>query len=597
MPPPAGAGGGAASAAASATTESFMLMTGEVAHNHLPAILAAIKKAGLEVSDEEVAAAPATPAADGAPASPRGVLRLLLDGVLAERILMVVAGPDHARGGRPPAAAASEHAGGGGGGGGWGAPPSPSQHQQQQHLGSTQRRFGGTMSAANITGALAERFGAGRPTVDEVEAFSSESGPVVALLISCVDPRVDVCARVAALVGVGEEGGDGLPEAARNPEAFRARFRSAAGPAHILAPTSARAASRGGHLLREYALRQAAAGAGSAMARTLAAPATAAKGFLVDLDVLFDFVFPAGQQHPRSTGRLLLFALHGPLTRDGRLTGGRRNGRPLTESEVTTMVWELERDDVLAVYTAGSVLGDVGAVLTAVAASATGGGQVSYPRMSRAQVEAMLADLPRDSRGRCSFHDIQRRVLGARLQRVADMRQAYPPIAASAADKAAEVLKIAPAPIPYGRGKLADSMAVAAATGRLPGARPSMATARAGTMTAAAAAAALTGGRASVKLVGGLDVRVKTGVVEAFRVGESLLHRNTFMIAGVADAGNSRMAPTLAANTKIIRGDIPGALDRFDKLTPFRHAPAAGTRVPGSITRAQTWKPTVLKEE
>jgi hypothetical protein len=287
----------------------------------------------------------------------------------------------------------------------------------------------------------------------------------------------------------------------------------------------------------------------------------------------------------------------------------------------------VERDDMLAVYTAGSVFGDVGQVLTDVRAASRG-----LPRMSRAHVAALLADLPRDSRGRCSFHDVQKRVLGARLQRVEDLRVMFAAVATSDRERglAASLRICAPEPV-FGRGKLATSLALShgrvMAMERHGGADGAGALATAFTLSAKesqrvrsgalapgagpSAVSATDGGlglglteRGSVdfhagdpeaqprhsqrlsaagNVVGGLDIKHKMGEVEAFRVCEGLMHRNTFMVGNVYEATKSKFTTSMAANTKIIRGDLPGSIDRYDKAAPLSLHRPRGTRVPGGV--------------
>lgn len=472
------------------TSESFILCTHE-ASKHLKAMQAAVKDIGLRVDE---------------------MVQVSLDQVPSERLLRILLSS---------AADAPEE-----------QQPSHSVHGP----GSTQRMFGSTLGSMLMTGPLSQDYNPSRPTLDEVDAYCS--GPVTALLVACIDPRVDVVARASALVG-----SDSLPVAALADNCLQRRFRSISGIAQVLAPNNGAAATRALHLLREYKMRALAApgSAGGGTMSGTASPAdlatlsgmratsTAArsaislsKQYLVDMDTLFDFVFPPGQQHPSSTGRLLLAALHGPLTLDGRLTGGKQNSRPLTETEINAMIEELERDDILAVYTAGSVMGDLNQVLVDVRAASRG-----YPNLSRRQAEAMLVDLPRDSHGRCSFHDIQKRVLGARLQRVEDMRQMFPAVTASerqaAAGGAANVgstVRIRAPPRSYGRGKLAETTSML--HGRSLSLPRSGATQRsAKALAASARSMALPAAAASV--VGGLDVNRKMGPVESFRVGEELL--------------------------------------------------------------------------
>ena len=85
------------------------------------------------------------------------------------------------------------------------------------------------------------------------------------------------------------------------------------------------------------------------------APRTVAEGpiqALVDPDALLGFVFPPGARHPPSAGRLVAFAMHGPLDASGRgLLGGPRRGRPLSGFELDALVAGIEREDQLAAYT------------------------------------------------------------------------------------------------------------------------------------------------------------------------------------------------------------------------------------------------------
>ena len=77
------------------------------------------------------------------------------------------------------------------------------------------------------------------------------------------------------------------------------------------------------------------------------------------------------------------------------------------------------------------------------------------------------------------------------------------------------------------------------------------------------------------------------GEVETFRVFEGLMHRNTFMVGNVFEATQSKFTTSMAANTKIIRGDLPGSIDRFNRAAPLGMHKPAGTRVPGSLPRSE----------
>jgi hypothetical protein len=169
---------------------------------------------------------------------------------------------------------------------------------------------------------------------------------------------------------------------------------------------------------------------------------------LVTLEEVLGFVFPAGALHPRSMGRLVLYALQGPL-RGGALVGGRLAlARALSDREVDTEIDALEEEDVLAAFTGGSVLGgSVEPVLRSVRLD----GAAHMPCMSLEQVQGLLAPVvaataaaaAAEGRGgsgggggggalypNCallSFHGLQAAVVAARAKRVRDLGRAFPP--------------------------------------------------------------------------------------------------------------------------------------------------------------------------
>jgi len=452
-----------------------------------------------------------------------------------------------------------------------------------------------------------------RPTIDEVEIFAGATegtGECSVLVLSCVDPLVNVVKATSELVAV-----------------LQKRFSPPGRAQHIFAPDTSEKAAHALHLIREAVIRQQVARgastseskvlsqplrAGTALSTSAGAAASAkfdrppAKSYLVDMDSLYDFCFPHGQQFPMSTGRLILYAMYGPLAGGSLMTGSRAGSRALTDSEILTMIKEIEQDDILAVYTAGSVMGNVAEVLTDVRAASRG-----LPRLSRNQVVTMLEDLPRDSRGRCSFHDIQKRVLGARLQRIEDMKIMFKPVASSDRERSlSSKLRIVEPKPKFGRGKLAETLALT--HGRLMAMDRHGGSAGAGSLETAfslpaALAASVRSGQSHVpgfhqgdpeaqarhsqrlsaagNVVGGLDIKHKMGPIETFRVFEGLLHRNEFMVAEIEDAVQSKMASTLLCNTKIIRSDLPGSIDKFDRLAAFSLSKNVGTRVPGSLSR------------
>ena len=282
---------------------------------------------------------------------------------------------------------------------------------------------------------------------------------------------------------------------------------------------------------------------------------------LVDPEALLAFVFPPGARHPPSAGRLVAYALHGPLGPGGRgLLGGQRRGRPLSNAELDAVVAAIEREDQLAAYagalevlglegcvtkpnplthlpsTDGSVLSNPDGILADVRAASQ-----PLPSLPREAVVAMLADLPRDSVGRLSFHVVQARVLEARVRRVRDI-QTPAALAVRAAEARADPLsRLAslrpPSPL-GGRGKVAARLAadVAASGGH------------AGPVGAPGAAGVLLGGA-----TGPVSFSRKMGDVERARTIERLLHRGSHLAANLEDLRKATLAPGIAASVTIFR--------------------------------------------
>jgi hypothetical protein len=580
----------------SVTGTSFIITSSLLTQHHGKEILAATHGASLRVEDSHM---------------------LLLESVSAERILRAIIKGGEAFGSKDQKPSSSSSSS---------RPPSAGAGHSSNIPGSTLTtgitsdisnivkraesrglRLGDSLSIYNM---MEEKE---RPTIDEVEIFAGATegtGECCVLILSCVDPLVDVVKASYDLV-----------------LKLQQRFSPPGRAQHIFAPNTSGKANHALHLIREAVIRQQVARGASTSetmalsqpirtgtARSTAAGAAAsakldrppAKSYLVDMDSLYDFCFPHGQQFPMSTGRLILFALYGPLAGGSLMTGSRAGSRALTDSEILSMIKEVEQDDILAVYTAGSVMGNISEVLTDVRAASRG-----LPRLSRNQVVTMLEDLPRDSRGRCSFHDIQKRILGARLQRIEDMKVMFKPVASSDRERSlASKLRIVEPKPKFGRGKLAETLALThgrlMAMERHGGSDGAGSLHTAFSLSASAAASVRSGSQqipgfhqgdpeaqarhsqrlsAAGNVVGGLDIKHKMGPIETFRVFEGLLHRNEFMVAEIEDAVQSKMAPTLLSNTKIIRSDLPGSIDKFDRLASFSLSKSIGTRVPGSMTR------------
>ncbi|KAJ0396169.1 hypothetical protein P43SY_006212 [Pythium insidiosum] len=166
--------------------------------------------------------------------------------------------------------------------------------------------------------------------------------------------------------------------------------------------------------------------------------ATAAKSPAVELARLLEFLFPAHVQHSNSTGRLFVFGLYGPLDANAQLRAGEKGLHVVTDRELDTMSSRMEREDLLAVYRMCSLSQhEEEEVLRTVDQTLK-----TFPRHSRRDVEALFEALPRDPRGRLSFHDMQAAIMKERCRRVLCMKERlHPSLAAPIQNKFARTLK------------------------------------------------------------------------------------------------------------------------------------------------------------
>lgn len=73
---------------------------------------------------------------------------------------------------------------------------------------------------------------------------------------------------------------------------------------------------------------------------------------LLSIESILNFLFPSNLQHPLAYSRLIILALYGPLnSSDNCLYGGYKKSHKLTENEIERMCLEIEREDILAIYT------------------------------------------------------------------------------------------------------------------------------------------------------------------------------------------------------------------------------------------------------
>ena len=171
------------------------------------------------------------------------------------------------------------------------------------------------------------------------------------------------------------------------------------------------------------------------------------KSHWVNVDDLFTFLFPPGMQHPRSTGRLIVFGEYGPFADDGTLRAGWRGRHRITDRELKTMIDEIEREDLIAIFVVRAALlvirhtvWHVECVTHSLTHSLTHSPHTrgvmlvqkdrgldeekkqeilqgadesknKLPNMNREQISGILSSLPRNDVGDVSFHDLQRCVV------------------------------------------------------------------------------------------------------------------------------------------------------------------------------------------
>ena len=141
----------------------------------------------------------------------------------------------------------------------------------------------------------------------------------------------------------------------------------------------------------------------------------------VKMKMLLKFLFPPGQQHPRSSGRLFVFGLYGPLDERGKLRGGKFGTHTVSEPELKCMVDEIYREDILSIYIKEKNI--TTAQKEEILARASPNVKEHLTRnFTKQEVKDLFAALPRDDVGGLSFHALQARTREARQQRVRECR-------------------------------------------------------------------------------------------------------------------------------------------------------------------------------
>lgn len=130
----------------------------------------------------------------------------------------------------------------------------------------------------------------------------------------------------------------------------------------------------------------------------------------VDLKLLHLFVFPPKHENPESTGRLELFARHGPVDGEGKLRSGIRGDHVCTDFEIRQMITHETREALFAAFNRprSAVELMVDELMPMALAEA----------YTWAEVKELLKDVPVDDEGRMNFTRIQRTVLVGQRRRL-----------------------------------------------------------------------------------------------------------------------------------------------------------------------------------
>jgi len=135
----------------------------------------------------------------------------------------------------------------------------------------------------------------------------------------------------------------------------------------------------------------------------------------VHIDDLLSFCFPRSEQHPASTGRLLVYGEFGPLDERGEIHCGLKGEHSLNKNEIETMARYIDASDLLYIYVGNSILSDEEEVEVIKQADPRLRGE---KQLSRDQVVALFEDLDVDEDGCLSFHEVQQTTFRFREERI-----------------------------------------------------------------------------------------------------------------------------------------------------------------------------------
>jgi hypothetical protein len=150
---------------------------------------------------------------------------------------------------------------------------------------------------------------------------------------------------------------------------------------------------------------------------------------------MLDFVFPVCDQYARSSARLTLVGLYGPL-KEGKLKGGKNLLRYLTDLEIDTMCTQIEREDIVNIYVKDhSKLseGEQNDIIRQADFEFHPKGKARLPQISKTDfydliskylIAAATHDTSRD--GYISFHALQTVILRFRAKRINALKRKEP---------------------------------------------------------------------------------------------------------------------------------------------------------------------------
>lgn len=123
----------------------------------------------------------------------------------------------------------------------------------------------------------------------------------------------------------------------------------------------------------------------------------------VSIESLKQFVFPERLENPNSTGRLELFCRYGPADEDGNLRGGQGGTHVHSDGDINVMVKQDCREGLFRQFSRPK--SDVEHIVDSLLPAAMSS------RYTLAEIEKLLAKVPRDESGRMNFAVMQRLVL------------------------------------------------------------------------------------------------------------------------------------------------------------------------------------------